>query len=36
MDNLGAQKASAVRRAFGAAQVACRYLPACSPDLSPT
>lgn len=35
MDNLGAHKAERVRHALDAAQVAYRYLPAYSPDLSP-
>ena len=35
MDNLGAHKAKPVRRAFEAAGIAYRYLPAYSPDLNP-
>jgi transposase len=35
MDNLAAHKAEAVREALGAANIAYRYLPACSPDLNP-
>ena len=35
MDNLAPHKAACVRAAFEAAGVACRYLPAYSPDLNP-
>ena len=35
MDNLAAHKTPAARRLLDGSGFACRYLPACSPDLNP-